>query len=380
MAAKKAATLGLNLCQPNNEQKLLKKRPRSGGETNVTDENTTDKIRELANIVSQKYSADVFCFNYEVIPPLDVILTTTISSRKHKNKNVVFVLITEGGSADSAFRMMRFLQATYDSISIIVSGWCKSAGTLMCIGANELYIGDSGELGPLDVQIAKVDEMDEQKSGLAAEAAFEKLQSESFKFFMEFVRNIGESEYRVTLKTASDIAVRMTIGVMQPIFEKLDPVIIGEDYRSNRLALSYAERLNIHSKNLKRTRRFDALDNLLAGYESHGFVIDRKEAENLFKKVSPLSPEMLQLVEAMGADALFPHNRRSQTKPKMEFLNDEPKNDAEANSKSERESEASATRRTSRGTDRTKKLRGNPTSRRSKKEMAGKNGKIQEAP
>ena len=43
----------------------------------------------------------------------------------------------------------------------------------MCIGAHELMMGDRGELGPLDVQIVKADEMDEQKSGLVAEAAFE---------------------------------------------------------------------------------------------------------------------------------------------------------------------------------------------------------------
>jgi ClpP class serine protease len=40
-----------------------------------------------------------------------------------------------------------------------VSGYCKSAGTLIALGANELAFGEHGELGPLDVQIAKRDEV-----------------------------------------------------------------------------------------------------------------------------------------------------------------------------------------------------------------------------
>jgi hypothetical protein len=175
----------------------------------------------------------------------------------------------------------------------------------------------------LDVQIVKADEMDEQKSGLVAEAAFEKLQQEAFKFFMGLVRDFGASEYRVTLRTASEIATKMTIGVVQPIFDKLEPVTIGEDFRSNRLAMAYAERLNTHSKNLKRDRALDALENLLSGYPSHGFVIDFKEASVLFKNVSALTPEMVNVVRHLGVDAIFPRSRRNDQAPKLEFLSDE---------------------------------------------------------
>jgi len=250
-----------------------------------------EAVKAAANKMADAHDADIVMFNYEILTPVDFMLIQMVSA-KTRRKNVILILTTEGGLADSAFRMMRFLQSKYERIIVVVPGWCKSAGTLMCIGAHELWIGDFGELGPLDVQIVKADEMDEQKSGLVAEAAFEKLQQEAFKFFMGFVRDVGASEYRVTLRTASDIATRMTIGVIQPIFDKLEPVTIGEDYRSNRLAQAYAEWLNTHSKNLKRSTNFDALENLLSGYPAHGFVIDAKEAGNLFRNVKPLPAEM----------------------------------------------------------------------------------------
>lgn len=281
-----------------------------------------EAAKALANAISQEVDADILLFNYEILPPVDFQFMAAVAGRAHR-KNVYLILVTEGGSADSAFRMMRFLQATYERVIVVVPGWCKSAGTLMAIGAHELHIANLGELGPLDVQIVKADEMDEQKSGLVAEAAFEKIQQEAYKFFIGFVRDIGASEYRVTLRTASEIATKMTIGVVQPIFDKLEPVTIGEDFRSNRLAQAYAERLNSHSRNLKRNRDLDALDNLLSGYPSHGFVIDIKEAKALFKNVKQLDDKMIELIGCVGLDAMMPRSRRQEQNPRVEYFNDE---------------------------------------------------------
>jgi hypothetical protein len=280
---------------------------------------TKEELLRKINYHAEQLDADFLIFNYEILPPIDMYFINAVAKRNART-NVYLILTTEGGNADSAYRMMRFLQSQYEKITVVVAGWCKSAGTLMCIGAHGIMMGHTGELGPLDVQIVKVDEMDEQKSGLVAEAAFEKLQQEAFKFFMQFVRDIGSTEYRVTLKTASDIATKMTVGVVQPIIEKLEPVTIGEDYRSNRLAQAYAERLNTHSNNL-RSREIDALENLLHGYPSHGFVIDATEARQLFKVVEPFSDEIADVVRYAGRDAIVPRNRRSDQSPRLEFLN-----------------------------------------------------------
>jgi serine dehydrogenase proteinase len=281
-----------------------------------------DIPKERLNAIAEALDADLLVFNSELLPPVDFSIMQRIAARRRR-KNIVLFLTTEGGFSDAAFRIMRFLQSHYTKVSVVVSGWCKSAGTLMCIGGHELYIGDLGELGPLDVQIVKADEMDERKSGLVAEAAFEKLREEAFEFFMNTVQDIGNSNYRVTLKTAFETAASMTAALFGPIFGKLDPITIGEDYRSNRLALAYADRLNVHAKNLIRNRQLDALDNLLSGYYSHGFVIDLKEAETLFKFAKPPTEEMNEIIGHLGADAIWPRNQRRDQTPRLEFLNDE---------------------------------------------------------
>lgn len=334
-----------------------------------------DEIRRVANELAEAMDADFFVLNFEILTPIDLILISEVGSRSTPKKNIVLFLTTEGGSADAAFRMMRFLQSRYEKITVAVVGWCKSAGTLMCIGAHELLIGDSGELGPLDVQIVKADEMDEQKSGLVAEAAFEKLQQEAYKFFMSFVRDIGGSEYRVTLKTASDIAAKLTVGVIQPIFDKLDPVTIGEDYRSNRLAQAYAERLNSHSKNLKRSRELDALTNLLSGYPSHAFCIDAKEAAALFKTVKPFPAEMVPLVNLLGMEMVLPRNSRSEQGPRLEFLNDETESASKGASRPDEDAGTVPERNGPRNRrDRPGQLPGNPAKGSGEDATAGANG------
>ena len=281
-------------------------------------------MKALSSAVADSEDADVILLNMDIFSPIDWMFINLVKARSIRRKNVVLILVTEGGDANAAFRMMRYLQQSYDRITVAVSGWCKSAGTLMAIGANVIQIGDLGELGPLDVQIAKPDELGERTSGLAVETAFEKLRQEASNLFLNLMEDISNSSYPVTLKTASHIASELTVGFVSPIFEKLDPVVIAEDYRSNRVAHAYAERLNFRSKALVRTQAFDALEKVLSGYPSHGFAIDRLEAQSLFKDVKPLSDQIVALTDAIGQDAIMPRNRGRGQTPKLEYLNDEP--------------------------------------------------------
>jgi hypothetical protein len=73
-------------------------------------------------------------------------------------------------------------------------------------------------------QIAKADEIWERSSGLAVEAAFEKLQQESFKLFFNNLMDIKEQAGRITFKTAAEIAAQMVIGQTKDIFAKIDPL------------------------------------------------------------------------------------------------------------------------------------------------------------
>jgi serine dehydrogenase proteinase len=70
-----------------------------------------------------------------------------------KNRTIDLVLDTLGGSLDSAYRTVLFLSQFTSKLRVYVPRRAKSAGTLIAIGAQELYLAPFAELGPLDTQI-----------------------------------------------------------------------------------------------------------------------------------------------------------------------------------------------------------------------------------
>ena len=48
-------------------------------------------------------------------------------------------LTTYGGDANWAFKIYKALKTTYDNYDVVVCGFCKSAGTLITLGARQLF-------------------------------------------------------------------------------------------------------------------------------------------------------------------------------------------------------------------------------------------------
>jgi hypothetical protein len=79
---------------------------------------------------------------------------------------------------------------------------------------------------------------------------------------------------------------------------QIDPMHVGEVSRAMKIGKEYGDRLTKASKNLQE----GALGRLVDDYPSHGFVIDRKEAAQLFVRVRETTPEessLLQLVRSV---------------------------------------------------------------------------------
>lgn len=179
---------------------------------------------------------------------------------------------------------MRRLWSAYPNgdVTMFVNMVCASAGTLMAIGANEIVMPDSAELGPLDVQLSKPDDLVARISGLTPTKALASLREEAFTCFESvFLEIQRKSRYRITLRTAADISVRLTSGLYEHLLSQIDPFRVAEIQRDNAIAMEYGRRLN-RRNNLKPK----ALERLVGGYPAHQFVIDRQEAaDTLFERV-----------------------------------------------------------------------------------------------
>lgn len=209
-----------------------------------------------------------------------------------KSECLLLILTTAGGDPDAGYRIGRAINFYYKDVKIMIPDMCKSAGTLVAISASELIIGDLGELGPLDVQLRKSDEMGEQSSSLNIFSTIQELQKATLTSFRHFVTDIRYGT-GVGTKLASNIASDLTKSLISPISAQIDPIKLGEQKRALQIAKEYASRLNEMSNNLKSS---EALDKLISGYPCHSFVIDRKEAKTLFKYVRGTGDENEELL------------------------------------------------------------------------------------
>lgn len=233
-----------------------------------------------------KYNGDVFLYYGGISRDGYSLLSDALENRVDKKEKICLILVTYGGNPDAGYRIARALNYHYKEVEILIPDACKSAGTLLCIGANKLIFGDRGELGPLDIQLSKPDEMFENMSGLDILQALNALEAQVIKSFRNYLVDI-RGGCRLKTKIAADIATKLTDGLIAPIAAKIDPVTLGEHQRAMQIAYDYGERLNNVSKSL----RTNALGKLIGNYPSHGFVIDRKEAKELFNNVSSPNDE-----------------------------------------------------------------------------------------
>ncbi|MDD5189547.1 MAG: ATP-dependent Clp protease proteolytic subunit [Dehalococcoidales bacterium] len=73
--------------------------------------------------------------------------------RNTKSESVDFYLATPGGSAESAEEIVKCLRSKFSSVSFVISGEAKSAGTIMVLSADEILMTETGSLGPIDAQV-----------------------------------------------------------------------------------------------------------------------------------------------------------------------------------------------------------------------------------
>lgn len=241
---------------------------------------TPGELKKAVERLIQREDADVYVYSADIMHQHVERFRRVVCAKKSKRATAVLFLTTPGGDADAAYRLAACLKRAYQSYDVYVFGRCKSAGTLAVLGAKTIVFGDFGELGPLDVQLAKRDELVASNSGLDIFQAIAVLTNASFESFEQcFLNVVAKSNGNISAKMAADIATQMAVGLFAPMTAQIDPERLGEVQRAVNIANAYGERLD--TGNLKR----GALDILVEGYPTHSFVIDYSEASKLFNRV-----------------------------------------------------------------------------------------------
>jgi hypothetical protein len=102
------------------------------------------------------YSADI---NKGRIPGVDSSLSQedfyTIQDflRESKFEILDFYIETPGGSGEAAEEIAKFLRDKFKEVNFVLAGEAKSAGTILAMSGDNIYMTETGSLGPIDAQV-----------------------------------------------------------------------------------------------------------------------------------------------------------------------------------------------------------------------------------
>jgi hypothetical protein len=211
------------------------------------------------------------------------VATVRAALEKETGEQLDVIVGSPGGDVEAAYLVARELRRRFKALTIFVPFRAKSAATVLCLAADELILGSLGELGPLDQQYDEKQKADSplSTSRLVLFKAIQQLQHGAAEMYDDVVGRIS-SKSGMRLFDACSKAAELTTGLYGPLFAQLDPAHLAESARGLEVGGEYAERL------LKRYRPTlwaengpKLLDRLVHAYPTHGFVIDREEAQDL---------------------------------------------------------------------------------------------------
>jgi hypothetical protein len=73
--------------------------------------------------------------------------------RESDKNQIDFYIETPGGSGEAAEEIAKFLRKKFKEVNFVIAGEAKSAGTILVLSGDSIYMCETGSLGPIDAQI-----------------------------------------------------------------------------------------------------------------------------------------------------------------------------------------------------------------------------------
>ena len=204
------------------------------------------------------------------------------------------ILDTFGGSLDSAFKTMLFVSRFAERLRVFVPRRAKSAGTLIAIGANELYMSPFAELGPLDTQIRDPRNPTDRVSALDCYQSVDYVRAFGLSTLSRAFRALAaETRTLIPLPQLVNTSSDFSIGSIAPILTQVNALDFGGWGRTLRIGEMYAQTLLSRVDYGEEESQAIAYQ-LVYGYTHHPFPIDLNEARRIGLKPFAMTEKQYQ--------------------------------------------------------------------------------------
>lgn len=196
-------------------------------------------------------------------------------------KKISLILYTNGGNTMAAWNMVNMLKMFCDDLEIIVPSRARSAGTLMCLGAERVLMTKQATLGPIDPSLSGP--LNPAIPGASPDARAP-VSVEAVRGYIEMAKqDFG-------IKDGADMA-----QVLMNLSEKVHPLVLGSIFRSRSQIQTLArELLKGQVKDAAKTDKI--IDFLCSESGSHDYTINRREAKQLGLNVEIPSENLYGLI------------------------------------------------------------------------------------
>lgn len=238
-------------------------------------------LHDVVRVIERERGSKIWCmlhcgYGHMCGPAMMSILDSR--DRVGNGERIEILVHSGGGHPDIAYRLIKFFRGHFKRVNVIVPVTAKSAATLLCLGADTVFLGELADLGPIDIQIDDpVEHGAESFSPLDEFKSLEFLREQAAEW-MDYYAAVMNQQYGMSIKEALRDSVPLVSALMRPILEKIDPVEMGGYRRAIAIGEEYANRMLKLTKNPNAAK---IIEKIVWGYPSHDFCIDLDEAKGL---------------------------------------------------------------------------------------------------
>jgi len=134
--------------------KIIQEHKPSVEDLNKKRQNILSELQKMLNAPIISYIANIM-HPFSAMQQSDVdVMINFIQQFSGRSKKMYIIIESPGGDINVAIKIVKMLRAAFpEGFSIIVPNIAKSAATMLVLGADEVIMGPSSELGPIDPQI-----------------------------------------------------------------------------------------------------------------------------------------------------------------------------------------------------------------------------------
>jgi hypothetical protein len=122
----------------------------------VFDTTIKETLNSRLAALETHFTADVVFYYGEIHPYVAKPFRDFIEPLREGDdlpKRLVMLLNTPGGSAEAVEKIVEIIRFHYEEVYVVVPDFAMSAGTILCMSGNKIFMDYSSSLGPIDPQV-----------------------------------------------------------------------------------------------------------------------------------------------------------------------------------------------------------------------------------